>query len=164
MLAADVACGLSLGEYTALTFAGAIRCASRSRRFVWHRTPSAADSEHCVVRDQCCSSAVLCFQLLGSRTVRLNRMSVIDPFFRMQMHAHACMHAWMAGCCQPACMIGRGARYSVAELQPVHGQRAMLAHKLPASMSHNTRASRQLFAGVSDLAHGRATRAALRTA
>lgn len=27
VLAADVTCGLSLGEYTALTFAGAIRCA-----------------------------------------------------------------------------------------------------------------------------------------
>ena len=32
VLAADVTCGLSLGEYTALTFAGAIRCACHSRR------------------------------------------------------------------------------------------------------------------------------------
>ena len=33
VLAADVTCGLSLGEYTALTLAGAIRCACHARRF-----------------------------------------------------------------------------------------------------------------------------------
>ncbi len=32
MLAADVTCGLSLGEYTALTFAGAIRRACQAER------------------------------------------------------------------------------------------------------------------------------------